>query len=533
MANIPRPPVDEAQIRACSPESALRGAPWTGAWVLVATILASSMAFIDGTITNVALPVLQEDLGASAAEALWVVEAYALFLAALILVGGSLGDHLGRQRVFLFGIVVFTVASVGCGLAQNPEGLIVARAVSGIGGALMVPGSLAIVGNYFSEEERGRAIGTWSGFSGITTALGPVVGGFLIENVSWRAAFFLNVPIALIVVLVALRYVPESFDPDARRLDLPGAALATLGLGGVVFALIEAPVRGASDGLVVVSGLVGVVSLAGFVFVEGRSAEPMMPLSLFRSRLFGGANLLTFLLYAGLGGALYFLPFNLIQVHGYSATAAGSAFLPFVVLTFLLSRWAGGLVPRIGPRPPLVVGPCVAALGFVLFALPGTGGSYWETFFPAIVVLGLGMSLVIAPLTTTALGAVDDAQAGLASGVNNAVSRIGGLLAVPVMGAVVLAAFSFGLEARLADLDLPPEARDQILADRNSLAGLTVPDGLSVEQAADVEGAVGESFVGGFRLVMLLAAGLALASALAAATILPSSRKGSPPGPSP
>ncbi len=478
------------------------------------------MAFIDGTVTNVALPVLQEELGASSAEALWVVEAYALFLAALILVGGSLGDHLGRKRIFLTGVVLFALASVWCGLAPNAGQLIVARAVCGIGGAMMVPGSLAIIGSYFTEAERGKAIGTWSGFSGITAALGPVLGGFLIENVSWRAVFLINIPLAAVVVVVALRYIPESRDPDARSLDVPGAILATLGLGGVVFGLIEAPVRGLLDPLVLASLAVGIVSLLLFVFAEGRSREPMMPLSLFRSRMFGGANLLTLLLYAGLGGALYFLPFNLIQVHDYSATAAGGAFLPFVIITFLLSRWAGGLVARYGARLPLVVGPLVAALGFVVFVLPGTEGSYWTTFFPAVVLLGVGMSLVIAPLTTTALNAVEGRHSGLASGVNNAVSRMAGLLAIPIMGIIVLSAFSGGLDSRLTDLDLPARATQEIEASRNDLAVLSVPEGLNVSEAAAVERAVDESFVAGFRLVMLTAAGLAVASAVAAGVLL-------------
>ncbi|MGI8539117.1 MAG: MFS transporter, partial [Rubrobacteraceae bacterium] len=263
MAIIPRPPSDEGQILSCT--SSDGEARSSGRWVLVATIVASSMAFIDGTVTNVALPVLQEELGASSAQALWVVEAYALFLAALILVGGSLGDHLGRKRVFLVGVGVFAAASVWCGLAPNAGQLVVARAVSGVGGAMMVPGSLSIIGSYFTEAERGKAIGTWSGFSGITAALGPVVGGFLIENVSWRAAFLINIPLAAIVVFIALRHIPESRDPDARSLDVPGAVLATLGLGGVVFGLIEAPVRGISDPLVFASLMVGVVSLLLFV----------------------------------------------------------------------------------------------------------------------------------------------------------------------------------------------------------------------------------------------------------------------------
>jgi EmrB/QacA subfamily drug resistance transporter len=486
------------------------------------------MGFMDGTIVNVALPAIQRELGATAVDALWIVESYALMLAALILVGGSLGDHYGRRRVFLAGIVLFTAASVWCGLAPGPGQLIAARTVQGIGGALMIPGSLAIISASFSEADRGKAIGTWSGFSGVTAAIGPVVGGFLIDNVSWRAAFLINVPLALVVLFIAVRHVPESRDPDARRLDIPGAALVTVGLGGIVFGLIEAANRSLSDPLVFVPLVVGVAGLAAFLWAEHRSAEPMMPLSLFRSRNFSGANLLTLLLYMGLGGALYFFPFLLIQVHGYSATAAGMAFLPFIVLTFLMSRWAGGLVTSVGPKLPLTVGPVITAVGFLLFALPGTGGSYWTTFFPAVAVMGLGMSLVIAPLTTTALNAVQGRHSGLASGVNNAVSRTASLLAVALMGVFVFAAFSFALDERLAGLDLAPQARVEMEEQKANLGAARPSEGVSEETAAAIETAVDESFVAGFRVAMFVAAGLALASALASALIIEG--KGRPAG---
>jgi EmrB/QacA subfamily drug resistance transporter len=478
------------------------------------------MAFIDSTVTNVALPAIQTELGATATDAQWVVESYALFLAALILVGGSLGDHYGRKRIYALGVGIFALASVACGLAPTPEFLIIARAVQGVGGALLVPGSLAIISAAFEGERRGKAIGTWSGLSGVTTALGPVLGGWLVENVSWRAAFLINIPLAIAVLFIVFRHVPESRDPDARRLDVPGAILGTLGLGGVVFGLIEGQATGFGDPLVLVALAVGTLSLVGFVFVERRSPEPMMPLSLFRNRNFSGANLLTLLLYAGLGGSLYFLPFLLQQVHGYGATAAGSAFLPFTIVVFLMSRWTGGLVDRIGAKLPLVVGPIVAAVGFLLYALPGTGGSYWTTFFPAVVVQAIGMALVIAPLTTTALNSVEGRHSGLASGVNNAVSRMAGLVAIPLLGIFVFAAFSTGLEARTADLNLPPEARQQLEAEEANLGAARAPEGLDAETTAAVETAVDEAFVSGFRIIMFVAAGLALASALAAAVLI-------------
>src|ERR671914_2107 len=337
-----KPPCDEGVVR--SREAAAPCAPASGPWILAATIIGSAMAFTDSTITNVALPQIQERLGATAVDAQWIVEAYALFLAALILVGGSLGDHYGRRRTFLLGVGIFTVASVACGLALTPEQLIAARAVQGVGGALLVPGSLAIIGASFREENRGKAIGTWSGFTGITTAIGPVLGGYLVDNVSWRAAFLLNVPLAIAVILIAVRHVPESRDPDARRLDIPGAILAAVGLGGIVYGLIESSNAGFGSAAVILSLFLGALALVAFVVRERRTQDPMLPFTLFRSRNFSGANILTLLLYAGLGGALYFLPFLLIQVHGYSVTAAGSSFFPFVFITFLMSRWAGGLV---------------------------------------------------------------------------------------------------------------------------------------------------------------------------------------------
>ena len=518
MANIGRPPCDEGVIR--SGEASAPCAPSSGPWILAATILGSAMAFIDGTVVNVALPQIQTRLGATAVDAQWIVESYALFLAALILVGGSLGDHYGRKRIFALGVVLFAAASVWCGIARSPEELIISRAVQGIGGAMLVPGSLSIISASFEEARRGRAIGTWSGFTGITTAIGPVLGGYLVQNVSWRMAFLINIPLAIAVLWLVYRHVPESRDPDSRRLDIPGAVLATLGLGGVVFGLIESQANGFSDPRVLVSLTLGAAALLAFVFVERRSDEPMMPLTLFRSRNFSGANLLTLLLYAGLGGALYFFPFNLIQVHGYSATAAGSAFLPFVLITFVLSRWAGGLVARYGAKLPLIIGPLITAAGFILFAVPGTGGSYWTTFFPAVSVMGFGMTLVIAPLTTTAMNSVSGRHSGLASGVNNAVSRTATLLAIPVLGIFVFAAFSSTLDVRMTELDLPPEARQQLDAEKVNLGAAKVPEDLGGATAAAVQKAIEESFVAGFRMAMYVAAGLALASAVAAGILV-------------
>jgi EmrB/QacA subfamily drug resistance transporter len=486
-------------------------------WVLAATVLGSSMAFIDGTAVNVALPSLQAGLGATVSEVQWVVEAYALFLSALLLVGGSLGDRFGRRRVFLIGVTGFALASAWCGLAPGIGQLIAARAVQGAAAALLVPGSLALLSASFDQERRGRAIGTWSGFGAITAAVGPLVGGWLIDQASWRWVFALNLPLALAVIVISLRFVPESRDPKAPRyLDVAGAALATLGLGGVTFGLIESSRLGWTNPRVLSALGLGALALPAFLAVEARSRAPMMPLSLFRSRAFSGANLLTLFLYAALGGALFFLPFNLIQVHGYSATAAGAAFLPFILLMFLLSRWSGGLVDRYGARRPLIFGPAIAAVGLALLAVPGTGGGYWTTFFPAILVLGFGMAVSVAPLTTTVMGAVDESHAGLASGVNNAVSRCAGLLAIAVLGLLILGIFGRGLDRRLAGLGLPPTAFQALEKDRTKLAAIDVPVSLAEGQRAAVRSAVDEAFLEAYRGVMLEAAGLALLASVSA-----------------
>ena len=485
-------------------------------WVLIAAILGSSITFIDGTVINVVLPVLQGELNASVAATQWIVESYALMLAALILVGGSLGDRLGRKRIFCAGVVLFALASVWCGLAPDIAHLIVARGVQGVGAALLVPGSLALISASFSKEQRGRAIGTWSGFTAIAAGIGPVAGGWLVETFSWRWIFFINIPLALAVLLIAAWHIPESRDERAtRHMDWLGAALATAGLGAIVFGLIESGARESSAPLVWASIGIGIAILVAFVFAEARLKEPMMPLTLFRSRTFAGANLLTLFLYAALGGLLFFLPFDLIQVQGYTPTEAGAAFLPFVLLMFVLSRWAGGLVHRFGSRLPLVVGPLIAAVGFAMFALPGAeAGSYWTSFFPAIIVMSVGMTTSVAPLTTTVMSALEENRAGIASGINNAVSRAASLLAVAVFGVVMLGVFKSHFDERLRALPLSPEIMAQLHDRSADLADMDMPEGLSREMHAVVTKANHESFVAGFRLVAYLAAALALASAL-------------------
>jgi EmrB/QacA subfamily drug resistance transporter len=507
-------PCDENVIR-CGPE-ATPCSKAQGRWILAATILASSMAFIDGTVVNVALPALQTNLNATAADVQWVIESYALLLSALLLVGGALGDHYGRRRVFVLGVVIFAVASALCGFAGNIHQLIAARAIQGFGAALLVPGSLAIISNSFSERERGRAIGVWSGFSAITTGIGPVLGGWLIEHVSWRAVFFINVPIAFAVVLISLRHIARNSDLESARIDWLGAILAALGLGALIYGLIESSQVGFNDRSVIMALAAGVIVLILFLFVESRLSHPMLPLTLFRSRTFAGTNLLTFLLYAALGGTFFFLPLNLIQVQNYSPTAAGAVLLPFILIMSVLSRWAGGLVSRYGPKLPLVLGPLITAVGYLLLLLPEIGGSYWANFFPPVVVLGLGMAITVAPLTTTVMSSLPQDRAGIASGVNNAVARTASLVAIAVLGVVMIHVFKLNLNRGLTDANLPGSVAELIQSQSTRLAAIDIPKSLNTETQRLIRRTIDESFVSGFRQVMLIGTALAIASAVTA-----------------
>lgn len=480
----------------------------------MATILGSGMAFIDSTVVNVALPALQNALHASIADVQWVVESYALLLAALLLVGGSLGDTFGRRKVYVIGVTIFAAASAWCGLAPNIDTLIWARSIQGLGAALLVPGSLALITASFPESTRGHAIGTWSGFSAITAAIGPVIGGWLIEHSTWRWIFFLNLPLALTVILLSTK-IPESRnDKASHHLDWLGALMATVGLGSITYALIEWPTRAQHHAyLVPATACLGIFTLAAFVAVEYRSSAPMLSLKLFRSRNFAGANLLTLFLYASLGGLMFFFPMDLIQIQHYTATQAGAAFLPFIAIMFGLSRWAGGLVARYGSRLPLTVGPLVTACGFALFAVVPQNGSYWITFFPAVVVMGIGMTITVAPLTTTVMNAVPDTESGVASGVNNAVSRLASLLAVAVFGAVLVAVFNHSLDRHLAQLALSPNLRAQVDAARPQLAAARYTE-------PTIQRAIVESFLTGYRSVIWIATGLAVLSAITARMLI-------------
>ncbi len=474
------------------------------------------MTFIDGTVINVALPALQTGLDATITDVQWVVEAYALFLGALILVGGSLGDQVGRKRVFLIGVVAFTGASIMCGLAPTPLVLIIGRGLQGIGAAFLVPGSLAIISATFDGEARGRAIGTWSGFSAITTAIGPVMGGWLIEHVSWRAVFFINVPLAAVVLVLSLAHVDESKDASrGRSIAWKGAALAVFGLCGVTLGLLEWPPLGATHPLVLGSIALALAMIALLVWVEARAENPMLPLSLFDSRAFTLANVLTLFLYAALGEMMFLLPMDLIQVQGYSPTAAGAALLPFPIIIFALSRWSGGLVSRVRRRLPLGAGPFLAAVGFALLALH-RGHSFWLAFFPGIVVLGFGMAITIAPLTTTVMDSADKQRSGAASGVNNAVSRVAGLLAIAVFGVVIARTFEPRVLSAVERVSLSPETERAVRRELPKMAGMEVDSiaSLPASQRPAIREAVHTSFTTAFRLAMIGCTLLAVAAAL-------------------
>lgn len=485
-------------------------------WTLAATILGSAMAFIDGTVVNVAMPVLQSDLHARIDQTQWIADAYLLVLSSLILAGGSLGDRLGRVRVFAAGVVLFTAASVWCGFAPSALQLIFARAVQGVGAALLVPGSLAIIAEVFPENERGRAIGTWSSLTAMAIIAGPLLGGFLVQTISWRAVFFINIPIAAAVLWIVWRRMEASKPGEEEgAIDWIGALLITGALGAIAFALIEAPAKRVAHLPLV--GAAGVVLLIAFVVVEMRVRNPLVPMALFRSRTFTGTNILTLLLYAALNGAMFLLPFELIQIRHYTPAEAGAAFLPIVATMSLLSRWTGALADRIGPRWLLVGGPLVAGCGFVLLALRAERASYWSAYFPGLFTMGLGMSFVVAPLTTAVMTSIDDERhAGAASGINNAIARAAGMLAIAVFGAMAVFIFARALDRELAARGASADARRAMAAQAMRLADAKAPP--EVVRAA---------FAPAFRFDMFVAAGLAAASAAGAllTTSTPSRRR--------
>ncbi|WP_263357686.1 MFS transporter [Acidicapsa ligni] len=492
-------------------------------WVLIAIILGSSLAFMDSSVVNVALPRLQAAFQGTSGSIQWIVQSYALFTASLLLPGGAIGDRYGRRRIFIWGIVIFALASVACALSLSLAMLVASRIIQGIGAALLIPQGLSILSASFPADQRGRAIGTWSAWTSVFAALGPVAGGWLIQIWSWRLIFLLNVPIAMVVVLLSPR-IPESRSAGdgemARPLDRLGAALATLAFAALIYALSFAPEFGWHSPKVILVFMTGLVLLAAFLWSQSKRTNAMIPLSLFRIPRFLAANLLTFLLYGALTGALYVTPFYLIQVRHYAPVAAGAVFLPLIALMFVFSARVGDLIPRIGERVLLALGAALAGAGFIAFALLDQQQSYVFGILPGVLLLGAGMTCAVAPLTTAVMSSVLDHQTGIASAVNNALSRMGGLLAVSVLSLVLAHGFAVSLQRQLDRSGLPVEARNQMVAGKSRIHDIPIPAGLTEEQRIRATSILDMSFLSGFRLVMFSCAFTSLAGAVVVLVLL-------------
>ena len=489
-----------------------------GKWLMVATILASSMAFIDGTALNVVLPSLQKNLDATGAGLFWILNAYLLMLAALMLIGGSLGDKLGRKKIFMVGILIFIAGSVACGFALNVLFLIVFRIMQGIGGALMIPGSLSLISSSIQEKERGKAIGTWSAFTTVVTVAGPILGGALADAGLWRYIFFINVPIGLTSLLILWVKVKEKKNLDSGRvLDLPGAFSIALSLAFLTYGFLRIPAIGFYNVQVYSTLAAGLVLFAVFISIENNSKHPMTPLLLFKNRTFSGVNLLTFFLYAGLGAGMLFLSLNLVQVQGYSQLQSGLTFLPFTILMVSIARFAGSLADKYGPRLFLVVGPATAGTGLLLLSfIRQTVGphDYWTTFFPGILVFGLGMSFTVAPLTATVMGSVSDHFSGTASGINNAVTRISTVFANAVFGSLAILFFSAALQQQIKHLPLSQEDKKAVMTQAMYLGNAKAPQVINSDVKDAVIKSYHLSFIYSYAVILRLSATLSYLGAL-------------------
>ena len=489
-----------------------------GRWIMVSTILASAMAFIDGTALNVVLPSLQQSLHATGADLFWILNAYLLMLAALILIGGSLGDKLGRKKVFMAGILIFMGGSAACGLSPGVTTLILFRALQGIGGALMIPGSLSIISSSIDEKERGKAIGTWSAFTTLVTIGGPILGGALADAGFWRFIFFINIPLGITALIILWQKVKETKDTDTdRTLDFPGAVLLAAGLAALTFGMLRIPATGFNNWEIYTSLGGGILLLIAYVITELKSKHPMLPLKLFTNRTFTGVNLLSFFLYAGLGGGMLFLSLNMVQIQGYSQMQSGLTFLPFTLLMITLARFAGTLADKYGPRLFLILGPATAGIGLMLLSLVSqTRGpaDYWTTFFPGIIVFGLGISFTVAPLTTAVMGSVTDHLSGTASGVNNATTRIANVFANAVFGALAVLLFSGALQHHLKHTSFSPIEKQAIMQQAPDLGNAKVPPTMDAQNRAIATTTYHTSFIEAYAIVMRLSAALAFAGAL-------------------
>lgn len=488
-------------------------ATWDGKLILLATILASGMAFLDGSIVNIAIPTIQDVFGATIGQIQWVINAYSLILGSLMLISGALGDRLGRKKVFMTGIVLFTLSSLLCSFAPSILFLIVSRGLQGVGAALMTPGSLSIINSSFAHSVRGRAIGLWSGCAGGLAALGPFLGGYLVQTYGWPSIFYINLPIGILTLYIAWRYVPEMNRQKSKKLDLAGAACIFFGLFGIIYGLIQGPEQGWNNPGVLLSLIAGIVFLTAFVIVEKHVSDPLLRFEIFTSSLVKGANWATLFLYFALSGVIFFLVLNFQQVQHYSPLFAGMGLLPTILLITFLSGYGGTLADRLGPRIPMIVGPLIVAVGMASFILPGRQANYFTAFFPGLILFGLGMSLVIAPLTKSALS-VEEHYSGIASGFNNAVSRIAGLLAIALLGALVLSIFSARVASALPVSSLRPEHQVVIAQQMDKLGGIQIPDTFSEQEKQEAQAIIEESFIKGFRIAMGINTFLAVLSAV-------------------
>lgn len=503
-----------------------------GKWIMVSAILASAMAFIDATALNVVLPSLQKSLQATGSDLFWILSAYLLMLAALMLIGGSLGDKLGRKKIFIAGIALFILGSLACGFAGSVTALILFRALQGVGGALMIPGSLSMISSSIDEKERGKAIGTWSAFTTVVTMGGPALGGALADAGLWRYIFFINIPIGVAVLTMLFLRVKELREEQTNKsVDVWGAITITLGLSLITFGFLRIPALGIGHAQVYLSLAAGLLFLALFILIEKRSKNAMMPGRLFANATFTGANLLTLFLYAGLGGGMLFLSLNLVQVQGYSQLQSGLTFLPFTILMISVARFAGSIADKYGPRWLLVGGPAVAGAGFLILSFVGqTRGAadYWTSFFPGIMVFGLGMSFTVAPLTAAVMGSVDNHFSGTASGINNATTRIANVFANAVFGALSVVFFSAALQHELKDAHLNAKAHQEIMAEAVNLGNAAVPVDIPTGDKAKVSTFYRQSFIKAYANIMRISSGLAFLAALMALVFIknPSIKKG-------
>jgi EmrB/QacA subfamily drug resistance transporter len=485
---------------------------------MTSTILASAMAFIDGTALNVVLPALQKSLNATGTDLFWLLNAYLLILASLILIGGSLGDKLGRKKIYMIGIFVFIAGSAACGFAPDVKILIACRVIQGLGGALMIPGSLSLISSSINESEKGKAIGTWSAITTIVTLGGPIIGGALADAGLWRYIFFINIPIGITALIILWKKVAESKEADADPvLDYPAVVTAAAGLALLTFGFLRIPAVGLYNVQTAGALAGGLLLLITFIIREKKTAHPMMPLHLFANRTFSGANLLTFFLYAGLGSGMLFLSLDLVQAQGYSQLQSGLTFLPFTLLMIGIARLAGGWADKSGPRLLLIIGPAIAGAGLLILSFIGqTRGpaDYWTTFFPGIVVLGLGMSFTVAPLTTAVMRSVHDQFSGVASGINNAMTRISNVFANAIFGALAVLLLTGALTNKLSALTIDPKSKQAAIAQAVNLGNAKVPAGISGHDSTVVEQSYLAGFIGTYAVIMRLSAALAFLGAL-------------------